>query len=539
MIAATAPPVRNKFVSSGRRKQKIPEPVIVSEEEEEEGDEDVEDESVTRCVCGESHSIGLMVCCDQCEVWQHCECMGLDEDEIPEQYYCEQCKPSDHVEIKGYDNKTRRYYKPSTTNHASPVATDKVPRKRTTMNSREASISLEEVLALRNAIEQSKNYDEPSKSNNIKVNQSKESPTVTDRNDADQPQVVKQARSKRNGNSKKSDDQQKPQQKNNTNNNNNSKEKKPRQRSNNTPRVNTSNSNNSTPRRSTPAHSNHKSRSRTSTPQPSDLQVPTSCANQLFDHFSPSARASSPPAKVRYPSHRMSIQEMTRRANQILEYICSMQVEMAIGKRSHRLMNDNDDANEDDDVDEFSHQQKRRQLLDARISEAMTKAALELDREEEERKSVMTNGTTPKRRRPTPILIPGHDNNDTSSSPSSSLSSASTIPLDEDDRLLLTSKAGPGDKEKGVAEEALERIRQNQTTTTATTTTTTTTDKNEQTSMEIMDLLTKEVIIFQRRFGSFSYNNGNTNGHLPDDEESDGPVTRSSSQHNRYLMDRW
>lgn len=44
-----------------------------------------------------------MVCCDQCEVWQHCDCMGLEEHEIPDQYYCELCKPSDHVEVKGYD----------------------------------------------------------------------------------------------------------------------------------------------------------------------------------------------------------------------------------------------------------------------------------------------------------------------------------------------------------------------------------------------------------------------------------------------------
>ena len=34
-----------------------------------------------------------------------------------------------------------------------------IPKKRTTFNSREASISLEEVLAFRNAIEQSKTYD--------------------------------------------------------------------------------------------------------------------------------------------------------------------------------------------------------------------------------------------------------------------------------------------------------------------------------------------------------------------------------------------
>jgi hypothetical protein len=35
----------------------------------------------------------------------------------------------------------------------------RIPKRRTTFNSREASISLEEVLAFRNAIEQSKTYD--------------------------------------------------------------------------------------------------------------------------------------------------------------------------------------------------------------------------------------------------------------------------------------------------------------------------------------------------------------------------------------------
>lgn len=41
-------------------------------------------------------SVGLMVQCDECEVWQHCECMGLDEPDIPDQYFCELCKPENH-----------------------------------------------------------------------------------------------------------------------------------------------------------------------------------------------------------------------------------------------------------------------------------------------------------------------------------------------------------------------------------------------------------------------------------------------------------
>lgn len=41
-------------------------------------------------------NLGLMVQCDKCEVWQHCRCMGLEQPDIPDQYYCEQCKPENH-----------------------------------------------------------------------------------------------------------------------------------------------------------------------------------------------------------------------------------------------------------------------------------------------------------------------------------------------------------------------------------------------------------------------------------------------------------
>lgn len=45
-------------------------------------------------------NMGLMVQCDQCEVWQHCECVGLEEQDIPDQYYCEECKPENHSVIR-------------------------------------------------------------------------------------------------------------------------------------------------------------------------------------------------------------------------------------------------------------------------------------------------------------------------------------------------------------------------------------------------------------------------------------------------------
>ncbi|KAI8073408.1 uncharacterized protein B0P05DRAFT_548379 [Gilbertella persicaria] len=427
--------------------------------------------------------------------------MGLDEDEIPDQYFCEQCRPSDHIEVKGYD-KTRRYYKPSSL-VAMEALDKKLPKRRTTFNSREASISIEEVLALRNAIEQSKAYDASGMElpNSIKVQQydamEQKLTVLQDYEETDT--LVKQVRPKRQHN-KKSEDSPKQTGKN--------KEKKPRNRytprqsSSITPTSTTSYSNSFTPppnftnstRRT--ANQYKGSRSRTSTPQP-ELQTPTSCSSQLFEHFSQSAREASPPAKVRYPSHRMTILEMNRRANQILEYICSLQVEIAAKKRTRHKEEEEDSEEEED--------QKRRRLLDAQISEAMTKAALQLDQQNDDK-----SDSSKENRRPTPILIPGKF--DHASSPSSSLSSASTIPLD-DDRLLDS-------HEKSVAEEAIDRMRK---------------PKHEQSSMEIMDLLTRQVITFQRRFGFLGTRNSSSS--LSDNLEdcSDGPVTRSNRS---MLVDR-
>lgn len=187
---------------------------------------------------------------------------------------------------------------------------------------------------------------------------------------------------------------------------------------------------------------------------------------------------------------------MNRRANHILEYICSLQVELRTKKRKK------EEEQDDQQQEQENLLRKRKQLIDAQISEAMTKAAIQIDQEEEvEERSSFTSAGTEQDRRPTPILIPGKF--DLSSSPSSSLSSASTLPLEENHHHhhLLH-------HEKSVAEEALERIRK---------------PKHDQSSMEIMDLLTREVIKFQRKFGALSYpllddNTGN---------ESDGPVTRS------------
>ncbi|KAK4514293.1 uncharacterized protein ATC70_001885 [Mucor velutinosus] len=500
MIAPTVP-VR-KIATASKRKQKIPEPVMAVEEEEEDDDEeeeeeeDEQDESITRCVCGESHSLGLMVCCDQCEVWQHCECMGLEKDEIPDEYFCELCRPSDHIEVKSYD-KTRRYYKPCLPVSAEiEAASDKrTVKRRTTFNSREASISLEEVLAFRNAIEQSKNYDASGMeftASQVQVQHYDamhtldENITIVQNYDTQQEHQAKRPKRASPKKSTTAEEQVKP----------NKREKKTQRRY--TPRSATSNSHfTASPNTATTSavrrHTNKDSRSRTSTPQP-ELQTPTSATsnNQIFEHFSPFARESTPPAKVRLPSQRATIAEMNKRASQILEYICSMQVELATKRNRH-------DGHSDSEEDDEGEVCKRRQLVSAKINQVMTSNAF-VGAGADDNTHNEDSGSSPKKnRRPTPILIPGKLDH---SSPSSSLSSASTIPLDD----------VAYQHEKSVAQEALEKS---------------SSCAKEQSSMEIMDNLTRKVITFQRRFGSLGGFNMNNM------DEDDGPVTRSS-HHSRW-----
>jgi hypothetical protein len=42
---------------------------------------------------------GVMIMCETCNVWQHVQCMGVHEDDLPEHYHCERCQPSLHVEL--------------------------------------------------------------------------------------------------------------------------------------------------------------------------------------------------------------------------------------------------------------------------------------------------------------------------------------------------------------------------------------------------------------------------------------------------------
>lgn len=54
---------------------------------------EVEEEGKTRCICDFTHDDGYMICCDRCGEWQHVDCMGIDRQNIPENYMCELCQP--------------------------------------------------------------------------------------------------------------------------------------------------------------------------------------------------------------------------------------------------------------------------------------------------------------------------------------------------------------------------------------------------------------------------------------------------------------
>lgn len=60
-------------------------------------------EEKIRCVCGHLEEEGgiprAMICCDGCDVWQHNDCVGFDEEYGPDTYLCEKCKPEDHEKL--------------------------------------------------------------------------------------------------------------------------------------------------------------------------------------------------------------------------------------------------------------------------------------------------------------------------------------------------------------------------------------------------------------------------------------------------------
>jgi hypothetical protein len=59
--------------------------------------------TIVRYICGfydeEEEPERTMICRDNCDAWQHNDCMGLTDGYAPPRYFCENCKPEDHKEL--------------------------------------------------------------------------------------------------------------------------------------------------------------------------------------------------------------------------------------------------------------------------------------------------------------------------------------------------------------------------------------------------------------------------------------------------------
>ncbi|KAI9262118.1 hypothetical protein BDA99DRAFT_68106 [Phascolomyces articulosus] len=556
----------------GRRKQQQKQVPVVPQQSTSEEDS-TDSGSVTRCVCGESHNVGLMIQCDQCEVWQHCDCVGLlVADEMPDQYYCEECKPQNHAVVKLAHGRTKRSYSSiGRPNTMSPQVEKKAPKKRMTFNSREASMSLEDVLAARNALEtnlptlnESSAPSSPVKeTEGEENNEENEHPTPSSQPSHQQQQKSKSMKKEKGEKepSSPSSQQQKQQKQQNkksspvtatlqenddmdvdpkeqdmdseadtvmTNATSTSITRPAKPKRVGSGRKSTAESNDGgnggvtngrvtkTEKRSrgggvrranttgTRRAQSTRPRSRTSTPQPSEINTgnggcsgggnsitggighgngntmggPTSremdISTAIFEKLSPAAREASPPAKIRMPSSRMTISEMNRRAKQILEYISSIQVEMAT--KEHISSTAQATAGTITvDVNTTTLLKMNEQSTSPQSGSSASGS--EVSNNKKKMKQPIHYQRSPK---PNAITIPEKKNND-DDAPSSSLSSASTIPLDANE---VQQRNAELDQEKGAAEEAIAKA------------------KSEQSSMEIMDTLTRELIRFQRRFGA-------------------------------------
>merc|ERR1712001_683818 len=88
-----------------------------------------EDDSITRCICDFLHDDGYMICCDKCLVWQHVVCMGLDKNNIPDEYLCEVCKPRPIDRKRAKALQSRKRIEIPTINTSSSSDDDKTRNK--------------------------------------------------------------------------------------------------------------------------------------------------------------------------------------------------------------------------------------------------------------------------------------------------------------------------------------------------------------------------------------------------------------------------
>lgn len=95
-------------------------------------EEEEEPEEKIRCVCGEYEEETdiprAMICCDNCEVWQHNDCMGLAEDYEPDSYFCEECKPENHKPLLAAMKKGQKPWEKAAQRRAEVLEAEKASK---------------------------------------------------------------------------------------------------------------------------------------------------------------------------------------------------------------------------------------------------------------------------------------------------------------------------------------------------------------------------------------------------------------------------
>jgi hypothetical protein len=68
------------------------------------GDEGMQQCDLVACLCGHTDESDIMVLCERCNKWQHCDCIGLNGRMIPDRYICFMCQPATSVTRKSFAN---------------------------------------------------------------------------------------------------------------------------------------------------------------------------------------------------------------------------------------------------------------------------------------------------------------------------------------------------------------------------------------------------------------------------------------------------
>ncbi|KAL9557764.1 hypothetical protein MBANPS3_001234 [Mucor bainieri] len=321
--------------------------------------------SVTRCICGQGHNVGLMVQCDKCEVWQHCECIGLVQARLPDQYFCDQCQPENHQIVKTSSGRSKRLYNAglvssaNSTSSPSLASSDKEEASTsTTSTAKRPSKRRKKATAATAAADKAGCHSPPktplmeakTEQASPVMNTIEESPVIEERSTRSRrtkipadaveqgtitasaplsaatlliPELVKKAPASSSSPSSSASVSPSPAATTTTTTTTTTTEKKSTKTRANSNRHSSSSA---TPQQqilddfgSPSTHHHHQHHN----------AAASSSSSTPYWNFSDGRpmRESSPPAKIKYPNSRMSFSDMNKRAKQIMECIAKMQTE--------------------------------------------------------------------------------------------------------------------------------------------------------------------------------------------------------------------